>query len=174
MRVAFTACGWRRVAALVAVGALLATAALAQKPAEVHGSLDAFAVPGLAMAWGVLRASSESETTVVVRVEADPARFGALAVTGVDPFTKRAEPLAARTPLAGPYELRVPRARFADLPRTEWRFFAPGAGEGDAGALLVYFQGVPDTTPEFDDPAKLQADLAQRAGRARDGTGGPR
>ena len=33
--------------------------------------------------------------------------------------------------------------------------------------LLVYYQGVPDTTPEFDDAVKLEAYLAERLRRVR-------
>jgi len=71
-------------------------------------------------------------------------------------------------PLDGVRTVRIPRARFADLPRTEWRFFggtAPAAG--DAPSLLVFYQGIPDTTPEFDDEARLERDLAARIERAR-------
>lgn len=134
----------------------------------VHGSLDAFAARGVALAFGVLRGKDEATTQVVVRVEADRARYRALAVDGVDPFTKASQPLVPAAPIDGVRLVRIPRARFADLPRTEWRFFAsakPAAGE--APALLVFYQGVPDTTPEFDDAARLESDLAARIERAR-------
>ena len=51
---------------------LLATSlpapALAQALREVHGAHDAWAEPGLALAWGVLRGRDETRTRVVVRV----------------------------------------------------------------------------------------------------------
>ena len=135
---------------------------------EVHGSLDAFAARGVALAFGVLRGKDEATTQVVVRVEADRARYGALAVTGVDPFTRASQPLLPVAPLDGVRVLHIPRARFADLPRTEWRFFASATpAAADAPALLVFYQGVPDTTPEFDDAARLESDLKARIERAR-------
>jgi hypothetical protein len=166
------ACAWRRAIGAVVAIALAASLALAQKPAEVHGSLDAYAGGGVAMAWGVLRAKDEAATEVVVRVDVDPAAYGSFSVVGIDPFTRQSQPLIARTPVAGSYEFRQLRSRFADFPRTEWRFFAPSASAGDPPALLVYFQGVPDTTPEFNDGARMRADLARRLDRARQETKG--
>jgi hypothetical protein len=165
---------WLRIGAallLAAMGFARAAdppAAGAAAASEMHGSLDAFAARGVALAWGVLRGKDEATTQVVVRVEADRARYGALAVAGVDPFTRASQPLVPVAPLDGVRIVRIPRARFADLPRTEWRFFAGAApAAGDAASLLVFYQGIPDTTPEFDDAARLERDLAARIERAR-------
>ena len=62
--------------------------------------------------------------------------------------------------------MRIPRAQFADTPRTEWAYYM---SEGDARegkpALVVYYLGIPDTTPEFADAAKLDAYLGARTKR---------
>jgi hypothetical protein len=158
------------------VAGMLFALTLAMRPAdtraapvdEVHGSLDAFAAPGVALAWGVLRGKSDATTEVVVRIDASAGSYRALAVAGVDPFTKASQPLLAATPINGSLLVRLPRSRFADLPRTEWRFYAAATPVwSDPPALLVYYQGIPDTTPEFDDEAKLTASLAERIERAR-------
>jgi hypothetical protein len=70
-----------------------------------------------------------------------------------------------RTPVAGPIELSVPRAHFADFPRTELTFDGPAPAA--APALVVYYAGVPDTTPEFAAADRLDAYLAARIVRAR-------
>jgi hypothetical protein len=143
-------------------------AGAAAAPLEAHGALDAFAGDGVAMAWGVLRGKDDASTLVVVRIDADPARYRSVAVTGIDPFTKASQAIVVPQPLAGTRTVRVPRARFAELPRTEWRFYAtaePGAGA--MPALVVEYHGVPDTTPEFDDEAKLATSLAERIARVR-------
>ena len=63
--------------------------------------------------------------------------------------------------------MRVPRAHFADFPRTEVRLFgAAGAGATGAPKLVVFYLGVPDTTPEFASAAALESYLAA-AHRAR-------
>lgn len=153
--------------AIVNLAPTLATGAAAA-PLEAHGALDAFAGDGVAMAWGVLRGKDDASTLVVVRIDADPSRYRAVGVVGIDPFTKASQPIVAAAALAGTRTVRVPRARFADLPRTEWRFYASAEpAAGDAPALVVEYHGVPDTTPEFDDEAKLAASLAERIARAR-------
>ena len=169
---ASTSLGWSASFGCLLLALLLASAASAAPPAEAHGSLDTYAAPGVALAWAVLRGKDEAATTVVVRVDADPAVYGALAVAGVDPFTKASHSLLAAAPIAGTLTVRLPRARFADLPRTEWRFYRASApAASDAPALLVYYQGIPDTTPEFADEAKLSAYLADRIGQARRSAG---
>ena len=161
--------GWRASFGCLLLALTLASpAASAAPPVEAHGSLDIYAAPGIALAWGVLRGKDEAATEVVVRVDADASVYGSLAVAGVDPFTKASRPLLTVTPIAATLMFRLPRSRFADLPRTEWRFYkSPAPAANDTPALLVYYQGIPDTTPEFADEAKLSAYLAERIGQAR-------
>ena len=135
---------------------------------EAHGSGDAYAAPGIAMAWGVLRGADESATAVVLRIDLDPLTYATIAIDGVDPFTRKSKPLLPSTAVTGTLTFASSRARFADYPRTELRFGALRTGIGAKPAtLLVYFLGLPDTTPEFDDANKLDAYLADRVARAR-------
>jgi len=144
----------------------------AETPREVHGSADAYAAPGVALAWGVLRGASETATVVVVRVITDPQAYPWFAATGIDPFSKGEQPLLRATQSAGPLDVRVPRAQFADYPRTELRFFASAAAaQSGTPKLVVFYLGVPDTTPELVDEAKLDVYLADRIARARAATG---
>ena len=144
----------------------------ADGPREAHGSADAFAAPGVTLAWGVLRGTTESTTLVVVRITAARDAFASVAVVGLDPFTQRQQPLLPATPVTADIDVRVPRAHFADFPRTEVRLYGPpGAGGTGAPALVVYYLGVPDTTPEFASETALEAYLVQRIARARAGSG---
>ncbi|MEO8137592.1 MAG: hypothetical protein ABI831_26870 [Betaproteobacteria bacterium] len=143
---------------------LWSAALCAQAPVqEVHGTSDTFAGHGVAIAWGVLRGATEASTFVVLRIAADPARFSQVAADGIDPFSKERQPVAAERPLGASADIRIPRARFADFPRTELRFSKPGAQP----ALVVYYLGVPDTTPEFAAESSLDAHLAQSLSRLR-------
>ena len=137
-------------------------------PQEIHGTSDAFAGNGVAVAWGVLRGASDATTMIVLRVSADPARFTAMAADGVDPFTKARQPIVAKRPLTGTSELRIARTQFADFPRTELSFFDPSA-PAPPPALIVYYLGVPDTTPEFASEAALAAYLIDRIAKLREG-----
>jgi hypothetical protein len=133
---------------------------------------DAYAGQGIALAWAILRGANEAATVVVVRIVADPDLYPVVAATGSDPFSQRAEPLLRATPSAGGLDLRVARAHFADFPRTELRFYASAAAaQSDTSRLVVYYLGVPDTTPEFATEANLEAYLAARIARVR-GAGG--
>lgn len=136
----------------------------AQALREVHGAHDAWAEPGLALAWAVLRGRDDNSTRVQIRIEADPRRWARLQATGHDPFGGTSTRLPFLQGDDGRFTVDVQRSRFADHPRTELRLWAPGAAEP---GLLIYFAGVPDTTPEFNDLAALEADLARRLARAR-------
>jgi hypothetical protein len=146
----------------------------ADPPIQVHGSADTYSAPGIALAWGILRGANESKTIVVVRIVTDPNVYRMAAVAGVDPFTERRKDQLKATPVGSGLDVRLPRPSFGDLPRTDFRFFR-SVEEAQAGApqLVVYFLGVPDTTPEFADPAALDAYLAGRIERARMQKGSP-
>ncbi len=151
-----------------ACAALLAAALplRAQRLREVHGAHDAWAEPGLALAWGVQRGRDEASTRVVIRIELDPQRHARVTALGRDPFGDGTVEIAVAPEPDGAVRIELPRSHFADHPRTELRFFAPGQAAPD---LLVYYQGLPDTTPEFNVEATLQQDLRRRIARARDG-----
>jgi hypothetical protein len=135
----------------------------ADAPRELHGHSDTYAGNGVVIAWAVLRGKTEETTTIVLRLAADPALFARIAADGVDPFTQRRQVVLSERPLAGLVDLRVPRAHFADFPRTELRFYAPRSTPAPAApVLVVFYLGVPDTTPEFLDDARLDAYLAGR------------
>ena len=147
----------------------------AESPREVHGSADVFAVPGAALAWGVLRGATEAATVVVVRVDTDRDTFAALEVVGRDPFTRQERPVLPVTPIANSIDVRVPRAHFADFPRTEFRLFATASPAPDeAPRLVVFYLGVPDTAPEFPSAGALESYLVARIAQARAGTGSKR
>jgi hypothetical protein len=128
--------------------------------AEVHGASDTYAGEGVAIAWGVLRGASEESTFVVVRVEADAKRYNRVEIAGVDPFTRDTKIRVPARALAGSLDLHLPRSGFADHPRTELRF-------SGAVPLVVYYLGIPDTTPEFVSAAALDMHLAVRLAQLR-------
>jgi hypothetical protein len=139
--------------------------------AEVHGSLDAYAGSGVALAWAVLRAGGPAGAQVVVRIQAEP-RYRWIEVTGVDPFSHARRILLSPAALDAPFEFRLARDVFAEFPRTEWRFYAStSAPSSSRPALLIFYQGVPDTTPEFDDPARLADYLQARVTAVQKGAG---
>jgi hypothetical protein len=143
----------RFLCALFAIGVL----ALPAAAKEVHGQIDAFKTSGVSMAWAVLRGPDEARTFIVVRLRVK-AGIESVVVTGRDPFTGAAKDLARVTLSKGRAEVRIPRASFADYPRTEWQF----QGAANELPLTVFYLGVPDTTPEFADDASLDKYLEER------------
>ena len=163
------------IAFCAALWTLSPAAVAGDAPREVHGSADAYAAPGVALAWGVLRGADEATTAVIIRIDADPAVYPWLSAMAIDPFSKAEAPLLRITRGARSLDVRVPRAQFADYPRSELRFFV-SAATVDAGTpqLVVFYLGVPDTTPEFTDAARLDSDLNVRIARARAAIGSAR
>jgi hypothetical protein len=121
----------------------------------LHGADAVFHGAGLRIAWAVARDRDDAKTAVMIHVVDTTKRFHAIEVDGLNPFTQKGEIVQPRQALDGEIELELPRSRFADLPRTELRFY----GDGPI-ALIVYYLGVPDTTPEFADKAAAHRYLA--------------
>jgi hypothetical protein len=161
-RVALQRVGWL-------LGVLACVGAIAAEPTrEVHGAGDAYTAPGVALAWGVVRGATEASTTVVVRIVADPAAYAALAVTATNPFSQKTSEIQRRSPLMDRTDIRVQRSQFADTPRTEWSFYPSVApATPDTPALVVFYLGVPDSTPEFASEAALDAYFSDRFARLR-------
>ena len=163
-------CGWARLA-LLALPVLLALFARGSHALEMHGKSDAFAGDGVRIAWAVLRGPSEDLAYVVLRVAADPGRFAQVAADGVDPFANQRKSLVPTRTLTGSTDLSIPRRSFADFPRTEVLFYNNKSRTRRA-ELIVYYLGVPDTTPEFTTEAALNAYLTERMAGLAAGTKG--
>jgi hypothetical protein len=88
---------------------------------------------------------------VVITVAPRRAAIGVAAAEGVDPFTGARVARGGPVPLVGPHALRVPRSEFADHPRTELHLAASIDDLAARRGMTIYFSGVPDATPEFND-----------------------
>ena len=157
---------------LVALVLLASMATPAWAQAEVHGSSDVYAAPDIALGWGVVRGASDADTMIVIRIVANAKAYASVAVYGINPFSKAEQPLQPPVALDRSVDVQVPRTRFAELPRTELRFYATAeSAQSGTPKLTVFYLGVPDTTPEFADRAKLDAYLGDRITRARNEKG---
>ena len=153
--------------ALFAWAAAASVSAQADAPAEIHGSGEAYAASGLKLAWAVLRGTDEASTRVVLRIVADPTVYPAVGVVARNPFNGQALTLLEPAATSGSMTVRVPRSQYGDFPRTEVRLYNSGAAaERDTPVSIVFYVGVPDTTPEFPNEAALEAYLADRIARS--------
>jgi hypothetical protein len=140
---------------------------------EIHGASDAFAAEGVAIAWAILRAANADDATVVMRVATDKARHPAVGVVAVEPFSGRSQSIRAPASVVGSVDVKSRRGRFGDFARTEVRLYASAKpGASDTPVLTIFYQGVPDTTPEFETDAKLRAWLDERITGLRAAPGG--
>jgi hypothetical protein len=136
---------------------------------QIHGADAVFSGHDVVIVWGVLRGADEAGTTVVLRIAARDPAVTAVAVDLIDPFGGQRVEALAPSVIGGVRDLRIARPRFAEHPRTELRFGrAPEALAGSAASFVVYFTGVPDTTPEFPDERALTEYLESAVTRASD------
>jgi len=141
---------------------LSAQAVTAQSLRTEYGSLDAYSNEGLSLAWAILKAEAgqgPENDCILLRIVMRDGSTPALLVSGVDPFTGDRKQLSTVKGPGPSTELRLPRSHFADYPRTEILF-------SDLGWMIYYF-GIPDTTPEFLDEAKMEVYLAARLSAAK-------
>jgi len=149
---------WRAAIAGFAWLVLGATAA------QEHGKTDLYTSDGASLAWAVARGKDEATTFIVIRARFDIGINRYFTATGRDPFTNAERAWTIQSTGTGRADVRIPRAAFVEFPRTELRFYS--GSPGAKPRLEVVYHGAPDTAPEFDDPARLDAYLEKRLDNA--------
>ena len=137
---------------------------------QVHGENSVFAGNGVALAWGVLKSTTEEATQAIVRIVSAGGPYTHVSVEGVDPFTQRRQEILGGQPLGRQVDVRSARATFAEYPRREIHFYTADGWRLGQPVLTVYFMGLPDTSPEFTSEPALLAYLKDALAKA---TGGP-
>jgi hypothetical protein len=126
------------------------------EPPEVHGADSAFRTGPVAICWGMLRGAPGEDVQVVIRIrimEEGPLPFAELAVEAVHPLTRAAETVVPRRPLERTTDVTAARESFKNLTGRRIAFY----GRSDAQPqLVVFYNGVPDTTPELLDRERLE------------------
>ena len=123
---------------------------------EVHGENSTFAGHGVAVAWGVLKGATEEQTQVILRIVPMDMSFAVVRIEGVDPFTQNRQVIIDGRPLHDCLDVRTPRGTFADFPRREIRLYRTDADwQAHQPSVMIFYLGLPDTTPEFTSEAAL-------------------
>jgi hypothetical protein len=149
-----------RALALAVAFLLSPIAAAAQQGRVVHGADSIFAGSGVKIAWAVCRGATEAEALVVIRIVLADASYRFIRVDGVDPFSKDHKVFVGVRALDRETDLAIPRAQFADHGSTEMSFFANAEDAGgNRPKLVIFYLGVPDTTPEFASRREAEAYL---------------
>jgi hypothetical protein len=127
---------------------------------EVHGENSVFAGEGVAVAWGILKAAVEDQSQVILRIVSLGEPFVALRIEAVDPFTQKRDVVLDGQTLGDRLDVRSLRGSFADFPRREIQLYRTAADwQARRPNAIIYYLGVPDTTPEFTSEAALSAYL---------------
>ena len=123
---------------------------------EIHGENSVFSGHGVAIAWGVLKGATEEETQVILRIVPAGTSFASVRIEGVDPFTQNRQAIIGGQPLHDGLDVRTPRGSFADFPRREIQLYRTDADwQSRRPSLIIFYVGLPDTTPEFTSEAAL-------------------
>ena len=138
---------------------------LAAQGVELHGADSTFQTEGLVLMWAVLRGTDEQSTQVVldiVQASAAAERFRFYSVEAVDPFTGESRIELEAQPLRGKNRVLRARPEFQIFSNRRILFFTDESSAAlGRPQLTVYYQGVPDTSPEFGNYDDLDAYFVQ-------------
>ncbi len=132
-------------------------AARAQAP-ELHGADSVFVSPTATIIWGVLSDPKQEHVLAVARVINTARRYEFVTLVAMDPFSGRRTTVVEGVALNDQVDLRSPRGSYADYPRREFHLYrTAGDLRAKRPALIIYYLGLPDTTPELHSQAALEA-----------------
>jgi hypothetical protein len=118
---------------------------------EYHGADSSFQLGDLVILWGILKGPDEDRSWVyikIIRTGSEPGPWTSYRLGAVDPFSQEREWVTPRENLRKENAVKEIRSSFRE--KTGRRlYFYPGQGMEEKPAAIIFYQGVPDTTPEF-------------------------
>jgi hypothetical protein len=118
---------------------------------EHHGADSSFQLHDLVILWGILKGPEEDRSWVyikIIRTGSEPGPWTSYRLEAVDPFSQEREWVTPRENLKKENAIKEIRSSFRE--KTGRRlYFYPGQGMEEKPAAIIFYQGVPDTTPEF-------------------------
>jgi hypothetical protein len=118
---------------------------------EHHGADSSYRLGNLVILWGMVKGPDEDRSWVaikMIRTGSDPGPWESYRVEAVDPFSQEKEWVTPRESLGRENLIQSPRSSFRD--KTGRRIFLyPGPSKDEKPSAVIFYQGVPDTTPEF-------------------------
>jgi hypothetical protein len=118
---------------------------------EHHGADSSFQLRDLIILWGVLKGPDEDRSWVyikIIRTGSERGPWTSYRLEAVDPFSQEREWVTPRENLGKENTVKEIRSSFRE--KTGRRlYFYPGQGMEEKSAAIIFYQGVPDTTPEF-------------------------
>jgi hypothetical protein len=141
--------------ALTATGLFLIawniTPVFAQK--EFHGADSIFEKEGIIMLWAILKGSTEENSWVYIKIiqtGEGPVSFQCFSVEAVDPFSNQKEWVVKGETFKKENVVKSIRASFREKTARRVLFYEKAEDLlKENPAMIVYYLGVPDTSPEF-------------------------
>jgi hypothetical protein len=141
------------VLALTLLFWLVMESSRAQGKREYHGADSLFEKEGIVILWAILKGSAEESSWVYIKIiqtGGGPASFQLFSVEAVDPFSNQKEWVVKGEVLKKEYMVKSIRASFRERTARRVLFYekAEDLLKGNP-AMIVFYLGVPDTSPEF-------------------------
>ncbi len=122
----------------------------AHSQTEYHGADSVFEKEGIIILWAILKGQDEASSwvyTKIIKSEGNPFRF--FSVEAIDPFSKEREWVVRGGPLEKENRVRSIRTAFKDKTSRRFLFYRnAGSLEKETPDMIVFYMGVPDTSPE--------------------------
>jgi hypothetical protein len=125
----------------------------AQGKKEYHGADSLFDKEGIVILWAILKGSTEESSWVYIKIiqtGGSPASFELFGVEAVDPFSNQKEWVLKGEPFKKENMVKSIRVSFREKTARRILFYAKAEDLlRENPAMIVYYLGVPDTSPEF-------------------------
>ena len=118
---------------------------------EHHGADSSFQLGNLVLLWGIVKGPDEDRSWVylkMIRTGSEPGAWKSYRVEAVDPFSQEKEWVTPVESLLKDNLIKSPRSSFRDKTGRRIYLYSTLSME-EKPAAIIFYQGVPDTTPEF-------------------------
>ena len=130
---------------------LAPTLAYAQR--EYHGADSVFEKEGIVVLWGILKGKDEDSSWVYLKIlnaAGEKRNFQLFSVEAVDPFSNEKEWMVRGQRLEEENRVKSVRSSFTDKTVRRILFFITRRNlEENKPDMVIFYRGIPDTTPEL-------------------------
>ena len=125
---------------------------------KYHGADSIFETKDMIIIWAILKGPDEEHSWVYIRIffpGAGPIPWQSFRVEAVDPFSREKEWVTPSEKVEKENVVKVLRSSFRDKTGRRISFYR-NEDPGDRPGRIVFYQGIPDTTPELTTVALLE------------------
>ena len=136
---------------------------------EYHGADSSYQLRNLVILWGIVKGPDEDRSWVtikMIRTGSGPGLWESCRVEAVDPFSQEKEWVSPRERLGKETVIKSPRSSFRDKTGRRILLYS-GSSEDEKPSAVIFYQGVPDTTPEFSTEKEMEAYFEQALRRMK-------